>query len=188
MRVLLPATAAMDELEELVGERRLARQVYDYWAAKRAAEGGPLLSQLWFEEPWRVSKGRQGCSRGAEVGRGAGGALGCSCKAWAVRQLGVAVGCCVLVRLELLLASPTRTWFIRTSLSAGAAACAAQSVAWVDEEGEEEDAPFAGGSPRGQRGGGKRRRIDEDDAVDALQRLRGDLEVGTWGVVHGVMG
>jgi hypothetical protein len=57
-----------------------------------------------------------------------------------------------------------------------------QSVAWVDEEGEEEDAPFAGGSPRGQRGGGKRRRIDEDDAVDALQRLRGDLEVSGRGV------
>jgi hypothetical protein len=62
----------MDELEELLGERRLARQVYDYWAAKRAAEGGPLLSQLWFEEPWRVrAAGREGY-------RGTGGGLSCS--------------------------------------------------------------------------------------------------------------
>lgn len=54
MKALLPRGAALEVLSGLVPDRKLAAQVLDYWLKKRAAEGGPLLARLWFEQPWKV--------------------------------------------------------------------------------------------------------------------------------------
>jgi hypothetical protein len=52
-----------------------------------------------------------------------------------------------------------------------------QVVAFGGEEGFD-DMPFSGDSPRSTERGCFRRRISDDDAVEALQRLRSELEVG----------
>lgn len=54
MKSLLPRSAALEALSELVPDRKLGAQVLDYWLRKRAEEEGPLLARLWFEQPWKV--------------------------------------------------------------------------------------------------------------------------------------
>ena len=51
-----------------------------------------------------------------------------------------------------------------------------QVVAYGGEDGFD-DMPFSGDSPRSTKRGVFRRRINDDDAVEALQRLRSELEV-----------
>jgi hypothetical protein len=46
---LLPKTHALEELSELVPDRRMAGQLYDHWLKRRQQHGGPLLERLWFE-------------------------------------------------------------------------------------------------------------------------------------------
>jgi hypothetical protein len=39
----------VEELGELVADRKLAGQLYDHWLKRRQQLGGPLLERLWFE-------------------------------------------------------------------------------------------------------------------------------------------
>jgi hypothetical protein len=46
---LLPKMRAVEELSELVPDKRIAGQLYDHWLKRRQQHGGPLLERLWFE-------------------------------------------------------------------------------------------------------------------------------------------
>ena len=65
--------------------------VYDHWLARRRQVGGPLLSTLWFQQPWKV---RSSCV----FGDGGDGDLVRQCG----RKCHVCAGLCALV-LQLIM-------------------------------------------------------------------------------------
>lgn len=52
MKALLTKAKALDLFPDM--DKKLAGALYDHWAKRRAALGGPLLARLWFEQPWKV--------------------------------------------------------------------------------------------------------------------------------------
>eukprot|EP00775_Hariotina_reticulata_P013022 gene13022-13151_t len=53
MKHLLPRSEALTALSGLLPDKKVATQVLEYWLRRRQQEGGPLLSRLWFEQPWK---------------------------------------------------------------------------------------------------------------------------------------
>lgn len=110
--MLLPKSRALEELSELVPDKRLAGQLYDHWLKRRQQHGGPLLERLWFEVPWK---------------------------------------------------------FVAFAHLLG------------DEEGDDEMLPFMANESRSaKRRAGARRRVNDEDALEALHALRSELEVRVW--------
>jgi hypothetical protein len=54
MKHLLPRSEALAALAGLLPDKKVATQVLEYWLRRRQQEGGPLLSRMWFEQPWKV--------------------------------------------------------------------------------------------------------------------------------------
>ena len=53
---LLPRGTAAAQLRDRGGpwDQATVLAVYDHWLARRKQVGGPLLSTLWFQQPWKV--------------------------------------------------------------------------------------------------------------------------------------
>ncbi|KAI8470289.1 MAG: hypothetical protein J3K34DRAFT_510696 [Monoraphidium minutum] len=108
-KTLLPKVRTLEELAEIVPDRRLAGLLYDHWHKRRQQHGGPLLERLWFEVPWK---------------------------------------------------------FVAFAHLLG------------EEEGDDELLPFMAGESRSaKRRAGARRRVNDEDALEALHALRSELEV-----------
>lgn len=54
---LLPKSKGIEELAELVPDKKVAGQLYDHWHKRRQQHGGPLLERLWFEVGRVFSRG-----------------------------------------------------------------------------------------------------------------------------------
>lgn len=167
---LLPKAKALEELGELVPDKKLAGALYEHWLKRRHTHGGPLLERLWFEV--RAARQQPAC-----------GPAACACSGAAASFVaGSALPRPPLRRPGGQSATPS---------VAGPAPRACQ-VPWKfvafahllgNEDGNDEALPFMEGESRSAvRRAGGRRRINEEDAKEALYALRAELEVrSAWG-------
>lgn len=180
MKQMLPRSAALDELERHVPDRKLAAALLDHWLKRRAAEGGPLLQRLWFEQPWKVRvrlhAAHQPALRGA-----------CSTSTCAMQRRDTQLHSSYSYALLCLAVGRDGGSTCRYLCCCCCCRYAAQTIAFARHAGEDDDLddllPFTAEEPRsappgkGPRRGGARRRVTHDDALDVLIALRSELEV-----------